>query len=70
MDPLALTAEETRLLRMIAASRLSALAVEIAHTHTREFRELLQHQRAVLETAVVKLAPPSTRAEPTGYRRS
>ena len=71
MLSLHLSEEEARLLHMVLQARLSALAVEISHTDTREFRDLLQDQWGLLESTLSKLSPstPST-VEATGFRRA
>ena len=60
MPTLDLDASEIALLRMLLKRRLSGLNVELDHTDSREFKELLRHQREELERLERKLAPASS----------
>jgi hypothetical protein len=60
MPTLELEASEIALLRMLLKRRLSGLNVELDHTDSREFKELLRRQREELERLERKLAPASS----------
>ena len=51
-----LSDDELALVRMLVAWRLSGLTVEISHTDSLEFKNLLRGQRDVLERLAKKLA--------------
>jgi hypothetical protein len=68
MSNIHLSDEEAHLLRLVLQARLSALAVEIAHTDAREFREILHRQVQHLETLLAKVPVQPRSAETTGYR--
>ena len=55
MANLELDDAELSLLRMVVQSRLGVLDVEIAHTDTREFKDMLRAQRHTLERLEQKL---------------
>ncbi len=57
MPTLELEASEIALLRMLLKRRLSGLNVELDHTDSREFKELLRRQREDLERLERKLVP-------------
>ena len=57
---LELEASEIALLRMLLKWRLSGLNMELDHTDSRDFKELLRLQREGLERLERKLAPPSS----------
>jgi hypothetical protein len=52
---LSLDDAELALLRRLVESRLGSLAVEIEHTDTRDFKDMLKIQRDALERLVGKL---------------
>jgi hypothetical protein len=52
-----LSDQEAGLLRLLVESRLSTLTIEIAHTDSREFKDLLRRQRELLEGIERKLPP-------------
>jgi hypothetical protein len=55
MPTLDLNDLELALLRMLLRSRLGSLDVEIAHTDTRDYKEMLKAQRQALEALAGKL---------------
>jgi hypothetical protein len=49
------TTEELELLREIVRHQLGQVAVEVFHTDTHDFKELLKHRQVVLEGMLHKL---------------
>ena len=60
MPMLELEAAEIALLRLLLRWRLSGLTMELDHTDSREFKEMLRGQRDELERLERKLAPASS----------
>jgi hypothetical protein len=56
MATLELDDAEMALLRMLVDWRLSGLTVEISHTDSRDYREMLRQQREALEGLAQRLA--------------
>ena len=52
---LELTPEQAELLRRILENQIADLRLEIAHTDTMEFRELLKRNRDFLQDLVLRL---------------
>ena len=50
------TAEETEVLLDVLRRRIAELEIEISHTHSREFREMLRHRLQLLKSMAAKLA--------------
>jgi hypothetical protein len=56
---LALTVDESRLLREVLTNHISELRSEIAHTERYTLRQELKHDEAVLRDLVARLSVPA-----------
>ncbi len=55
MQTIEFTAEELEVLREVLQHGLSEIDVEVFHTDTHEFKEVLKHRRDILERLLGKL---------------
>jgi len=55
MKVLELTSEELEVLRDIVRRNVGEMEIEISHTHSRDFREMLRQRRQRLEQVLQKL---------------
>jgi hypothetical protein len=58
MVRLELTSEEVEVLRHLLQTRLTDMPKEISHTATRDFREKLKKEEALLERLLKEMAAP------------